>query len=159
MSYQMNRLLGKLTGSGDFIGKYRWRYVRLAVINVLLIAAALRLVEVNIDKVASIRYLLSAIAQALATVFALSVTIPMLFMQHLAQSPGSRRWLRLELRPTQLLFYLSFVITIMWSLILLAMNSYPPIGIKLIIGLTAVCLYSTIESAYGFKQKVGMYRE
>ncbi len=153
------RILSKLTGSGYQIRKYAGRYKRLFFLNFLWLLVALLNPYIQTDNVTNMRYLLSATAQALATVFALIATIPMVLIQLFPSSSKRKQLLKLELRPLQISFYLFFVVSIILPLYLLATNNFCSLWVRLCVGFTAMCLYNTVESTLAFKEKLERFTQ
>jgi hypothetical protein len=144
------------SGAGPDVWKKIWRYIRMPSVFVALTGLTLHFLKVNTADADNIRYLLSAIAQGLATVYVLTITIPLLIMPFFIEDNIRERWLKYELNIVQLTFYGIFAFSVILPLILLATGNFSPWLVKLCCGLTAGCLYGTIESALGIKLKVEM---
>jgi hypothetical protein len=147
------------TGVGTRINEYWLHCLRMAILSIV----ALGLPFLPLFKVVSnpdnIRYLLSSIAQGMATIFALVVTVPMLYfsmMQIAGRSTKTKaaHFIRLELRPLQVISYLLLIVTIIFPLYCLAFNWYHWFMVKFNLGLALFGLYIVFETAFAFKRKL-----
>jgi hypothetical protein len=106
----------------------------------------------------NIYYLLSSIAQGLATVFVLTVTIRLLIVTSILSSRSKKldidRFTRIY--PSEFAVYIIFVVTITLSLWLLYRNYMCSVLVKLSLAFAIICFIGIINSAFSF---IGVIRD